>query len=207
MRRAVFDALALEHDRAFGDARVVEAEKARDRPQRRGLAGAVGAEQRDDLPGLDRKRDALHRRDGAVIDHFELLDVEERRSSARSRGRAVPERPQQEVTLHAPPDADEPERLEHQEQDHDQPESGVIHRKQQAGIALRARQREQADFDDIGKEGDEDRPEQRAEQRAHAADDHHREILDGEEERERLDGNEAAVIGEQRAGDRGDAAS
>jgi hypothetical protein len=43
MRQAVLDALALEADRALADARVVEAEKARDRPQRRGLAGASSA--------------------------------------------------------------------------------------------------------------------------------------------------------------------
>ena len=83
VRRPVLDALALEDDRAFGDARVVEAEEAGDRAQRRGLAGAVGAEQRDDLPGLDRERDALHRGDHAVVDHFELLDGEQRRGHRR----------------------------------------------------------------------------------------------------------------------------
>ena len=78
VRQPVLDALALEDDRAFGDAGVVDAEEARDRAQRRGLAGAVGAEQRDDLPVLDRKRDALHRGDGALIDHLELFDGQQR---------------------------------------------------------------------------------------------------------------------------------
>ena len=72
------------------------------------------------------------------------------------------------------------------------------------GIALRARQRQQAGLDDVGKQRDEDGAEQRAEQRAHAADDHHRDVLDGEEQRERLDRDEAAVVGEQRARHRGD---
>src|SRR4029453_5631273 len=73
VRQPVLDALALEGDRALGDARVVETEEARDRPQGRALAGAVGTEQRDDLSGLDRERDALHRRDGALIDNLVFL--------------------------------------------------------------------------------------------------------------------------------------
>ncbi len=42
------------------------------------LAGAVGAEQRHDLPGRDRERDPLHGGDGALIDDFELVDGEQR---------------------------------------------------------------------------------------------------------------------------------
>jgi hypothetical protein len=41
VRRTILDALALEDDRALGDARVVDAEKAGDRPQCGGFAGAV----------------------------------------------------------------------------------------------------------------------------------------------------------------------
>ena len=78
MRQLVFYVLALEYDRAFADARVVKSKKARDRPQRRGLPRAIGTEQGNDLGSLDRKGDALHRRDAAVIDHFELLHIEER---------------------------------------------------------------------------------------------------------------------------------
>ncbi len=89
VRQPVLDALALEGDRALGDARVVDAEKARDRAQRRGLAGAVGAEQRDDLPRLDRERDALHRRDGALIDHLELVDGEQGHRRAPVTGRCL----------------------------------------------------------------------------------------------------------------------
>ena len=120
VRRAVLDALALEDDRAFGHAGVVEAEKAGNRAQRRGLAGAVGAEQRDDLAGLDGQRNALHGGDGALIDHFELVDGEQRGHRRDPAGRPVPERPQQEIALDALPDADEPQRLEDQEQDHHQ---------------------------------------------------------------------------------------
>ena len=53
VRRPVLDPRALERDGAFGDARVVDAEEAGDRAQRRGLAGAVVAEQRHDLAGCD----------------------------------------------------------------------------------------------------------------------------------------------------------
>src|SRR5947208_12542771 len=74
MRREILEALAFEPYRAFGDARVVEAQKARDGAQRRGLAGTVGAEQRDDLAAVHGQRHALRGRDGAVIDHFELVD-------------------------------------------------------------------------------------------------------------------------------------
>src|SRR5712692_3842433 len=77
VREAVLDALALEGDRTLGDARVVDAEEARDGAQGRGLAGAVGSEQRNDLLRLDRERDALHRRDCALIDDFELVDAEQ----------------------------------------------------------------------------------------------------------------------------------
>ena len=61
-----------------GDASVVEAEETRDGTQRRRLAGAVGAKERDDLPGLDRKRYPLHGRDRALINDFELFDGEQR---------------------------------------------------------------------------------------------------------------------------------
>ena len=78
MRRPVLDAPALVEDAALGDARVVEAEEARDGPQRRGLAGAVGAEQRHDAAARTRQRHALHRGDHAVVRHLEPLDGEQR---------------------------------------------------------------------------------------------------------------------------------
>src|SRR5215216_6651819 len=52
VRHPVFDPLALERDAAVGDARIVDAEEAGYRAQRRGLAGPIGAEQGDDLAAL-----------------------------------------------------------------------------------------------------------------------------------------------------------
>src|SRR5262245_34541548 len=77
VRRQIVDALALERDGALGDARVVDAEEAGDRAQRRRLAGAVGAEQRHDLFRRDGQRDALHGRDGALVHDFQLVDGEQ----------------------------------------------------------------------------------------------------------------------------------
>src|SRR5262249_3837611 len=45
------------------------------RPERGRLARAVGADERDDLPGLDRDRDAVERADRAVT-HGEVFDLE-----------------------------------------------------------------------------------------------------------------------------------
>ena len=50
---------------------------ARDRPQRRGLARAVGAEQRDDLAGRDRQVHVAHD-GGVVVAGRHALDGEER---------------------------------------------------------------------------------------------------------------------------------
>src|SRR5215831_5031680 len=83
MRGTILDALALESDRPFGDARIVDAEEARDGPQCRGLAGPVRSQQRNDAARFNRKRDALHGRDGAVIDHLELLDRQQSRGHLR----------------------------------------------------------------------------------------------------------------------------
>src|SRR5215207_5781152 len=55
--------------------------------------------------------------------------------------------------------------------------------------------------DDVRQRHDEQRPEDGAEQRAHAADDDDRDVLDGDVEREVLDGDAADVVREQRAGD------
>ena len=128
LRRPVLDPPSLEGHAAVGDAGVVDAEEAGDRPQGRGLAGAVGAEDGDDLSRLDGETDALHRGDRAVIDDLELVDARAGgpRSSARARDRPILERPQQKVVLHAAPDADQPERLEHQKQDHDHAEGGIV---------------------------------------------------------------------------------
>src|ERR687887_923841 len=77
VRKTILDARAFERDRPLADACVVDAEEARDRPQGRGLAGAVRSQQRDDTTRLDRKGDALHGGDGALIDHLELVDCQQ----------------------------------------------------------------------------------------------------------------------------------
>ena len=95
-----------------------------------------------------------------------------------------------------------PSGSKHQEQDHDHAEGRVVHGEQQPGVACARRAaRSRRRLDDVGKERHEHGAEQRAEQRAHAADDDHGDVLDRQEQRERLDRHEAAVVGEQRAGD------
>ena len=61
-----------------------DAEEARDRPQRCSLAGAVRSQQRDDPSRPERERDALHGRDGAVVNHFKLVDCEQRLAHLRA---------------------------------------------------------------------------------------------------------------------------
>ena len=64
--------------------------QARDRAQRRRLAGAVGADQRDALALLDGQRDALERLDVAVVG-VDVVDLEHRHqlTTASSRWRSA----------------------------------------------------------------------------------------------------------------------
>jgi hypothetical protein len=55
--------------------------------ERGGLAGAVGPDQPDDLPRVDRERDAAHG-EGAVVALAQRADVEQRRGGGRRGGRA-----------------------------------------------------------------------------------------------------------------------
>src|SRR6266478_4879640 len=89
MRKPIFDALAIEHDGARGDARVIEAEETGDRAQRGGLAGPIGTEKRDDLSGPHRKRNALHGGDAAVINDFELRNFEQAHRRDPAAGRCL----------------------------------------------------------------------------------------------------------------------
>jgi hypothetical protein len=75
--RPVLDAPSLEGHAPIGDPRVVDAEEAGDRPQGGGFAGAVGAENGDDLSRFDGEADPLYRGDGAVIDDFQLVDAQQ----------------------------------------------------------------------------------------------------------------------------------
>ncbi len=72
MRRQPGDVLAAETDRAGA-----RNQHAGDRPQRGRFAGAVGADQRDDLAFVDLERDAAADRDLA-IGELELLGGEQR---------------------------------------------------------------------------------------------------------------------------------
>ncbi len=67
------DALALVQDLAFGDVATLGAQQVGDRLQRGGLAGAVGAEQRDDLTLLHLERHAAQHEDHVVVDHLDVL--------------------------------------------------------------------------------------------------------------------------------------
>ena len=108
------DRLALKVDAAIGDAGIIEAMEARDGAEQRCFAGAVAAENADDLAGSNAKRDTLERGDGALVDDLELVDGQKRvgkkrvreeagregealgrePSSARSTDGPVPERPE-----------------------------------------------------------------------------------------------------------------
>src|SRR2546426_5214244 len=109
----------------------------------------------------------------------------------------MPVWPEQEVVPSAMPDSDKPERLEQEKENHHESERGIVDRKQQAREALRSGQRHQRALDDVWEDRYERGPEQGAQKRAHAADDDHGDILDGQKQRECLDRDEAAIIGEQ----------
>ena len=67
-----------EADAAGGDAGVVEADEAGNGTQRRGLAGAVVADQRDDGLRHDAERDAMQRHRDAVIGDLKAVDGKKR---------------------------------------------------------------------------------------------------------------------------------
>ena len=93
------------------------------------------------------------------------------------------------------------ERLEYQEQDHDDAERGVIDGEDVACEFLHIGQQLDQAFDNIGKNGHEDGAEQGAKQRAHTADDDHRDVLDRQEQIEGFDRYETTIVGEQAASD------
>ena len=80
VRRHRGDVLSIEDD-ASGRG-VVET---RDRPQRRGLAGSVRADQRDDLSGIDAEGDAAEGLDPSVED-VDARDIQKGHASAASPG-------------------------------------------------------------------------------------------------------------------------
>src|SRR5690606_4908180 len=74
VRRVVRHRLAVETNRAGRDRPVLQRQQARYRLQRRRLAGAVGAEERDDLATLHGKRQAAEHLDRLVVDDLDVLD-------------------------------------------------------------------------------------------------------------------------------------
>ena len=72
------DAPSRELDAALGDLAALGAQQIGDRLERRGLAGAVGAEQRDDAALGNLERDALEHQDDVVVDDLDVVDDEQR---------------------------------------------------------------------------------------------------------------------------------
>src|SRR3954463_4144219 len=79
------DALALVDDLAFSDVAALGAQQVRDGLQRGGLARAVGAEQRHDLPVLHLERDAAQHEDHVVEDDLDVREGEERWGGKKKR--------------------------------------------------------------------------------------------------------------------------
>src|SRR5271166_331467 len=71
------DPFALEQDRALGHLAAFGAKEVRYRLQGRGLAGAVGAEQRDNAALGRRKRNALQHQGDRIVDDLDIEDVED----------------------------------------------------------------------------------------------------------------------------------
>ena len=72
---SVLHLVAVEHDRALGDLAALGMQQVGDRLQRRGLAGAVGAEQRHDAALRHVERHALEHQDDVVVDHLDIVDA------------------------------------------------------------------------------------------------------------------------------------
>ena len=77
VRRGTIDALALEQDLALGDLAALRPQEIGDRLQRRRLARAIGAEQRDDAAPPQAERDALQHEGDAVVDDLYIADFED----------------------------------------------------------------------------------------------------------------------------------
>ena len=80
VRRQMVQPLAAELDRALGDLAAFRVQQPGDRLQRGGLARAVGAEQRGDLPLTGGERDALQHQDHAVVDDLDVVQRQHARS-------------------------------------------------------------------------------------------------------------------------------
>ena len=72
----VVNGLAVEGDLALGDLPILHVEDAADGAQRGGLAGAVGAEERHDLPVGDLQGDTTQHQDHIVVHDLDVLQCE-----------------------------------------------------------------------------------------------------------------------------------
>ena len=84
------DASPGERDGALGHLAALGAQQVGDRLQRGGLAGAVGAQERDDAALLDLQRDALQHQDDVVVHDLDVADRKQR--PGRLRGALDPAR-------------------------------------------------------------------------------------------------------------------
>src|SRR5207302_2597494 len=76
LRGQPVDAGAGVGDRSVPDAPVLGPEQPRDRPEGRGLAGAVRAEERDDPAARNAERHALEDLDHVMVDDLDIVDEE-----------------------------------------------------------------------------------------------------------------------------------
>src|SRR5262245_22879699 len=77
VRGPVVDSGAFERYRALTHKRIVDAKETGNSAQGCGLARAIGATHRHNLPFGDRKRDALHGGDGPLVDNLDLVDLKQ----------------------------------------------------------------------------------------------------------------------------------
>ena len=77
VRREVLDLGPVEYDRALGDVAALGVQQIGDRLERRGLAGTIGAEQRDDPAFRHLERHALEHQDDVIVDHLDVVDGED----------------------------------------------------------------------------------------------------------------------------------
>ena len=74
---------AVEDDGAFGHLAALGGQKIGDRLERGRFAGAVRAQQRHDLALGNLERHPFEHEDDVIIDHFDIVDREDRRSGWR----------------------------------------------------------------------------------------------------------------------------
>ena len=75
---------ALEDDRALRDVAALGAQQIGDRLQRRGLARAIGAEQRNETALRHGERNALQDEDHVVVDDLDIVDGKNGRRRLRA---------------------------------------------------------------------------------------------------------------------------